>query len=334
MQWFKHDTDAAQDAKIKKLILKYGAVGYAVYFHCLELIASDISETNLTFELEHDSEIIADNLKIQGTIDQSPIAVTEEVMRYIVDLGLFEKVDNRITCIKLSKRLDSSMSGNPRFRAILAANKYKKVDSHDCVMTDHDTVMTESCKIRLEENRREEKREEETRGREDFPLPLDSHDEDDLTLSPSNRLDTSIKTWNNTAGLPRYRYSPLTMPHEARTSALNTLQAYTDEEITGAILNYATVFNHRESYDTKALYSSGFSGFMAKGVPQYCDEAKPIETMRIRKPGEYIDPERERIMEAAKKQADKYLSLDDDDDEELVPFSIAGELAKKMRVTA
>ena len=71
MNWFQHDTASTQDAKIKKLLIRHGAIGYAVYFHCLELIAADISETNLTFELEHDSEIIADNLKISGTGDKS-----------------------------------------------------------------------------------------------------------------------------------------------------------------------------------------------------------------------------------------------------------------------
>ena len=64
MNWFKHDTDASNDAKIKKLILRYSATGYAVYFHGLELIAAGINENNITFELEHDAEIIADNLKI------------------------------------------------------------------------------------------------------------------------------------------------------------------------------------------------------------------------------------------------------------------------------
>ena len=47
MQWFKHDTNATMDFKIKKLIIKYGAVGYAIYFHCLELIADSISDNNI-----------------------------------------------------------------------------------------------------------------------------------------------------------------------------------------------------------------------------------------------------------------------------------------------
>ena len=82
MVWFKHDSNAATDAKIKKLLIKYGAEGYAIYWHCVELIVSDISETNITFELEHDCEIIADDLKIKGTSDQSGQDRVNEIMRY------------------------------------------------------------------------------------------------------------------------------------------------------------------------------------------------------------------------------------------------------------
>ena len=42
MKWFKHDSDANQDAKLKKLRLKYGAQGYGIYWYCLELIARNV----------------------------------------------------------------------------------------------------------------------------------------------------------------------------------------------------------------------------------------------------------------------------------------------------
>jgi hypothetical protein len=152
MQWFKHDADASTDAKIKKLLLRYGAIGYAVYFHCVELIVSDISETNITFELEHDSEIIADNLKIKGTAGQSGVDIVNEVMRYIVELGLFENYNGHITCYKILKRLDTSMTSNPKFRAIISEAKR---ENHDSVMilssSSHDEVMQD-------EIRRDEKR--------------------------------------------------------------------------------------------------------------------------------------------------------------------------------
>jgi hypothetical protein len=156
MQWFKHDTDATQDAKIKKLIIRHGAIGYAVYFHCLELIAAETSESNLTFELEHDSEIIADNLHIDGTKDKSGTEIVEEIMRFIVDLGLFSESSGHVFCFKLLKRLDSSMSSSPRFRKMLAEAK----ESHDTVMIpscqNHDSIMQEENRIekkRIDENR-------------------------------------------------------------------------------------------------------------------------------------------------------------------------------------
>lgn len=151
MKWFKHDTDATSDAKIRKLVLRHGAIGYAVYFHCLELIAGSVSDSNLTFELEHDSEIIADNLKIRGTSEQAGVEIVQDVMRYIVELGLFQESEHKIFCFKLLKRLDSSMTSNKKMREIIGKAKES-----------HDGVMMESCRshdgVMLEEKRREEKR--------------------------------------------------------------------------------------------------------------------------------------------------------------------------------
>lgn len=139
MNWFQHDTDSTQDAKIKKLLIHHGAVGYAVYFHCLELIASDISESNLTFELEHDSEIIASDLFIKGTADKSGIQIVEQIMRDIIDLGLFSQSDGHIFCFKLLKRMSLSMTSNPDFRAAISK---KKEEYHDEIMTGHDSITT------------------------------------------------------------------------------------------------------------------------------------------------------------------------------------------------
>ena len=198
MNWFKHDTGATQDAKIKKLLLKYGATGYAIYFHALELIAGDVTETNLTFELEHDSEIIADNLKIKGTPDKSSIAVVEEIMRYMVELGLFEASGDRIFCFKLLRRLDSSMTGSFKMRTII--NKAKEhhdgimthhdgvMTDHDGVMTHHDGVMTHHDGVMREEKRREEIRKEENtqdiRARVKVPEPPKARIETDDIGAP------------------------------------------------------------------------------------------------------------------------------------------------------
>lgn len=147
MKWFKHDSDAHADAKIRKLMIKYGARGYGLYWYCLECIAKDIDDNNLTFELEHDSEILAHDLSMDSS-------VVEEMMLYMVKLGLFENASGKITCLKMLKRLDQSMTGNIQMRKLITTAK----KNHDAIMTpscsDHDAVMPEE--IRLEETRREE----------------------------------------------------------------------------------------------------------------------------------------------------------------------------------
>lgn len=152
MIWFKHDTDATQDAKIKKLLIRYGAIGYAIYFHCLELIAAETSDNNLTFELEHDSEIIAANLFIKDETGKKAVAIVEDIMRFIIEIGLFQESGGRIFCFKLLKRLDASMTSNPRFRAMIAS---AKGENHDTVMTPscyrHDTIMQASKQDKQED---------------------------------------------------------------------------------------------------------------------------------------------------------------------------------------
>lgn len=99
MKWFKHDSDAGNDAKLRKLRIKYGAQGYGIYWYCLELIARNVEKHNLTFELEHDAELIADDFKLSGELVQ-------EMMIYMVNLGLFENTQGVITCLKMSTRTD------------------------------------------------------------------------------------------------------------------------------------------------------------------------------------------------------------------------------------
>ena len=149
MKWFKHDSNAHTDAKIEKVLMRYGAEGYALYWYCIELIAGKVERSNVTFELEHDAELLGFKLKIDS------IRV-EEIMKYMIDLKLFESSDGRITCLKIAKRLDSSMTGSPEMRRIISELHTDNVMTcHDGVMMISDSVSTEEK--RIEENRREEK---------------------------------------------------------------------------------------------------------------------------------------------------------------------------------
>jgi len=121
MKWYKHDADAHRDAKMKKVIRRYGAEGYALYFYCLELIAGKVTTGRVSFELEDDAENIGFELKI----DQVRV---EEMMKYFVDLGLFECSEGIITCLKLAARLDGKFTRDPELKSIIEAQKKTSPD--------------------------------------------------------------------------------------------------------------------------------------------------------------------------------------------------------------
>ncbi|ANY29610.1 hypothetical protein BOX08_gp45 [Pseudoalteromonas phage BS5] len=139
MRWIKHDTDANQDAKLQNVLLDYGLEGYGLYWYCIELIAGKVDKDNITFELEHDARIIARNV---GSTAQK----VEEMMRYFVELGLFEDSQGTITCLKLARRLDKSMTSNPEMRQLI-----ENIKSHDSIMTKSEKPMQD--KNRLDKNK-------------------------------------------------------------------------------------------------------------------------------------------------------------------------------------
>lgn len=112
IKWFKHDSNAHTDAKLKKVRHKYGITGYGLYWYCVELIAGSVEKTNITFHLEEDAEIIA----LEWSLDRLKV---EEIMGYFVEINLFEHTGDKITCLKLAKRLDDTNSKNPQIRQII-----------------------------------------------------------------------------------------------------------------------------------------------------------------------------------------------------------------------
>lgn len=150
MKWFKHDSDAHADAKLRKVRLKYGMQGYGLYWYCLELIARGVEKHRLTFELEHDAELIAVDTGISRDL-------VEDMMRYMSDIGLFEQSCGVITCLKMAHRTDEYtaklISKSPNVPIVSRQNP--------------DSVGTKS--VLREEKRREENKLEEIRGRRFTP---------------------------------------------------------------------------------------------------------------------------------------------------------------------
>lgn len=156
MQWFKHDSNANSDDKLQNILLDYGLEGYGLYWYCIELIVNRVDKDNITFELKHDARVIARNT---GSTPQK----VEEMMRRFIDLGLFESGNGAITCLKLLKRMDTSMTSNQFMREIISKAK-----------TSHDEVMTQSGFIMQEEKRIEEKREDKSRKEKTYSPPIGS----------------------------------------------------------------------------------------------------------------------------------------------------------------
>jgi len=134
MKWFKHDANAHTDDKLQTILMRYGAEGYALYWYCIELIAARVAPDNISFELKHDAEVIGYHLKIDTLR-------VEKIMVDMINLGLFECSGDRITCLKLAKRLDNTMTQNKEIKETLSNFK----------------------KLAPEEKRREEIRKENTK---------------------------------------------------------------------------------------------------------------------------------------------------------------------------
>lgn len=159
MKWFKHDSTANMDAKLKRLKMQWGMEGYGLYWYCLEIIVQEVTSNKFTFELEHDSEIISHDTGIS-------VEKVNRMMTSMVDLGLFENTGGRITCLKLAKRLDQSMTSNPAMRKLIAKTldvdaEKPEIETPEPVIESsessesHDPIMTESCKTRQDKTRLE-----------------------------------------------------------------------------------------------------------------------------------------------------------------------------------
>jgi hypothetical protein len=135
MKWFKHDTDASNDPKIKKLKKKFGMFGYGVYFNLLEIIARKMENNISEFGyLPNDW----DNESLELEFEQDANTV-QTVFDYMCEIGLFEKKQGRLYNSKIQSRCDD-------YTARILRNKAQSEQSTN-------SVRTKSDKVSLEENR-------------------------------------------------------------------------------------------------------------------------------------------------------------------------------------
>lgn len=155
MKWFKHDSDASMDAKLRRLRNKHGMEGYGLYWYCLELVAQSVQRHNLTFELEHDSELISADVGIHQERVQ-------EIMEDMVKWGLFEQNSGVITCLKMATRTDEYTQQLIRTSRVVGINSLESPDNVPVIRTEQK---------RTEEKRIEKKRPCKKNNPPDIELP-------------------------------------------------------------------------------------------------------------------------------------------------------------------
>ncbi|MFN9374975.1 MAG: Lin1244/Lin1753 domain-containing protein [Planctomycetaceae bacterium] len=182
MKWFKHDSDAHADAKLRRVRLKYGMQGYGLYWYCLELIARGVEKSRLTFELEHDAELISADTGIGREL-------VEEMMRFMTSAGLFEESGGIITCLKMASRTDDYTA------KLITSRQNVPTLSGQC----SESVGRKSAL--LEEKRLEEKRKKERSGDEYTASFLDFWKQWPGTDEKGSKAEAA-KVWEKLKGRP------------------------------------------------------------------------------------------------------------------------------------
>lgn len=252
MKWFKHDSDANRDEKLQNVLLDYGLEGYGLYWYCLELITYDVDQHNLTFDLRHDARIIARNV---GSTEKR----IEEMMKYFIEIGLFECSQGHITCLKLLKRLDQSMTSKSAYRAAIntAKEQLKLEKLINQTPKGHDRVMTGSGKgheleLEVEEEKETEEEKKNIKRKE-------VNQDGDFQISEA--AYRCLAFYNEKAGCKCRDAKPFI---ELLTET-KTRKAYTEEEIT-LVIEWALTQWHSRSGVPKPINIcrvTKFDGYLA-----------------------------------------------------------------------
>jgi predicted MPP superfamily phosphohydrolase len=123
LDYFSHDTGMCEDYKMKLLIAKYKANGYAIYNHILEL---SYKENGFYFKKTDDNIILIGFL---FSIDTSQV---NEVIDYMLEKGLFSKELYEKYSILTSERMQINyIAGCEQRKKLFINNKYLLVNIED-----------------------------------------------------------------------------------------------------------------------------------------------------------------------------------------------------------
>lgn len=103
MKWFKHDSSAHNDEKIRHLIHEFGVEGYGVYMICLELIAEKI-DSNLSPEITINRRVLSEKLCMKSFRVERILRSSSLRALLVVTSTRYEF---KMVCPNLLKRLDN-----------------------------------------------------------------------------------------------------------------------------------------------------------------------------------------------------------------------------------
>lgn len=137
MNFFGHDSNASNDPRIKKLLIKYGYSGTGLYWHMIELIARHLDPPRETScELQEDIDILAHD----GNLETEKC---KEIVEFMIEIGLFEKIGESVINTKVLRRLSDAQK--------------KRIKRNDNTITDNrrtsDGHKTDTVRCEVEVNR-------------------------------------------------------------------------------------------------------------------------------------------------------------------------------------
>jgi len=146
-------SDMVSDPKIRRLIKKYGADGYAVYNLILERVTAGLETESPLPDLEETAEDIADFLKMDTLR-------VEEIVWTSLEMGLFEQdeITGRVVVSKIYKFIQQSETRSDQIRQLIKAYK-----GSETPILPASQVSETNVKNRTEQNRQEENTTEESK---------------------------------------------------------------------------------------------------------------------------------------------------------------------------
>jgi len=103
MKYIGHDCNARHDPRVRKLIRKFSAMGYGIYFMANEMIGEKLDPPKIMCELEQTFEDFSDDA------NEAPETI-QKVLDYCVEIGLMTKSGDKYQNIKVLKRKDEYTS--------------------------------------------------------------------------------------------------------------------------------------------------------------------------------------------------------------------------------